>query len=90
MQITFSPQVREGTLALEVAGSVLTVNGVAVDLARYDAGTAPNDWIVGQPVQTEDGTWQVTVLLPIGAGATAAARFPEAVTVEAGTVPVPV
>ena len=89
MQITFSPQVREGALALEVSGSVLTVNGVAVDLASYDAA-APNDWIVGQPVQTEDGTWQVTVLLPIGAGASEAARFPEAVTVEAGTVPVPV
>ena len=88
MQIAFSPQVREGALALEVSGSVLTVNGVAVDLARYDVA-APNDWIVGQPVQTEDGTWQVTVLLPIGAGASEAARFPEAVTVKAGAVPVP-
>lgn len=90
MQITFSPQVRSEILALDVAGSVLTLNGVAVDLALYDAGAAPNDGIVGQPVQTEDGTWQVTVLLPIGAGASEAARFPEAVTVEAGAVPVPV
>ncbi|WP_442772679.1 hypothetical protein [Paenirhodobacter enshiensis] len=88
MQIAFSPQVREGALALEVSGSVLTVNGTAVDLASYDAGAAPNDWIVGQPMAVGD-EWQVTVLLPIGAGASAAARFPEAVSVEAGAVPVP-
>lgn len=87
MQITFSPQVREGALALEVSGSVLTVNGTAVDLARYDAA-APNDWIVGQPVAV-GGEWQVTVLLPIWGGASESARFPEAVTVEAGAVPVP-
>lgn len=88
MQITFSPQVREGALALDVAGSVLTVNGTAVDLTRYDAGAAPNDWIVGQPVAV-GGEWQVTVLLPIWAGASEAARFPKAVSVEAGAVPVP-
>lgn len=89
MQIAFSPQVRAGALALSVSGSVLTVNGTSVDLTSYDAGADPNDWIVGQPVQI-GGIWQVTVLLPIRAGASEAARFPEAVSVEDGAVPVPV
>lgn len=80
MQITFSPQLRFDTLTLSVSGSVLTVNGEPFDLSVYDAETNPCEWIVGQPVQ-DAGVWNVTLILPHGADAPEATRFPQPITV---------
>jgi len=90
MQITLTPQLRWQALVLERVGSVLTCNGVATDLAAYTATPeAPHDWIVGQPEQVA-GVWQVTLILPHGADAGEATRFPDPITVTAdGPVSLP-
>ena len=90
MQITLTPQFRPEPLVLSVAGSVLTCNGTPTDLAAYTATSeAPHDWIVGQPEQVS-GAWHVTIVLPHGAEAPEATRFPAPITVTAdGPVTLP-
>lgn len=76
MHITLSPVRMDATLTVSRAGSVLTLNGDPVDLDTYTADPeAPHPWIVGQPVLTE-GLWHVTLILPHGADASEAVRFP--------------
>lgn len=76
MHIALSPIRMDQPLTVARAGSVLTLNGEATDLAAYTADPeAPHPWIVGQPV-LEAGTWHVTLLLPHGADAPDEVRFP--------------
>lgn len=88
--ITLSPMRRDDTLTVSVSGDVLVLNGEALDLGTYTADPdAPHDWIVGQPVQ-DAGVWNVTLILPHGADAPEATRFPEPITVTAdGPVQMP-
>ena len=88
--ITLSPMRRDDVLTVSVAGDVLVLNGEALDLGTYTADPdAPHDWIVGQPVQ-DAGVWNVTLILPHGADAPEATRFPEPITVTAdGPVQLP-
>lgn len=65
MKITLSPQRRDDALTVYRTGDVLTINGEAIDLATYDAQTAPCAWIVGEPLKGPEG-WSVTLLLPHG------------------------
>lgn len=90
MKITLTPQLRQQALVLERVGSVLTCNGTPTDLAAYTATPeAPHDWIVGQPEQV-NGAWHVTIVLPHGAEAPEATRFPAPITVTAdGPVTLP-
>ena len=81
MQISFSPQRRDGVLTLSKAGDVLTINGDVVDLSAIPEGAdlaaaaIDNEWIVGT-VRRVDGDIHVMVLLPLGADASENARFP--------------
>lgn len=81
MQISFSPQRRDGALTLSKAGDVLTINGDVVDLsaipdgADLPADAIDNEWIVGT-VRRVDGDLHVTLLLPLGADVSQSARFP--------------
>ncbi|MPL74072.1 hypothetical protein SDC9_19881 [bioreactor metagenome] len=88
--ITLSPMRRDDTLVVSVAGDVLVLNGVALDLGTYTADPeAPHDWIFGQPDQN-GGVWHVTLVLPHGADASEQTRLPPPITVTAdGPVPLP-
>lgn len=88
--ITLSPMRRDDVLTVSVSGDVLVLNGVSLDLGTYTADPeVPHDWIVGQPVQ-DAGVWHVTLILPHGADAPEATRFPEPITVTAdGPVTLP-
>lgn len=88
--ITLSPMRRDDTLMVSVSGDVLVLNGEAIDLATYTADPeATHDWIIGQPVQ-DDGVWHVALILPHGADAPEATRFPDPITVSAdGPVTLP-
>ena len=65
MKITLSPIRFDSELSLARAVSALIINGEVVDLAGYDAETAPHPSIIGQP-ELVDGEWHVTVLMPYG------------------------
>lgn len=95
MQITFSPVRLDETLALSVAGDVLTANGSTLDLgAVKDGDTLPaaavdSPWING-PVTRSGGVLSVTIRLPHGIDDDAPARWPDPMTVEAdGSVSLP-
>jgi len=82
MKIALSPQRRDDTLTVIKQGDTLTINGTAYDFSQLpDGGTLPKDavdceWIVSD-VNRVDGELELTLLLPHGAGASEAARFPE-------------
>ncbi|WP_177340763.1 hypothetical protein [Comamonas thiooxydans] len=84
--IQLSPQRRDDGLQIFAASDVLTLNGVALDFSLLpDGATLPRkaiacDWIAGD-VQRIDGVLQVSLLLPIAADASNAARFPQPITV---------
>ncbi|MBK9073339.1 MAG: hypothetical protein IPL79_20415 [Myxococcales bacterium] len=71
MQITFIPQSRFDTLALSVAGDVLTVNGAALDLSPLPEGAVlpadavACDWIMGD-ITRVGGVLHLAMLLPYG------------------------
>lgn len=95
MKLELSPQRRDDTLQVSVAGDVLTINGTAYDLARLPEGaTLPRsaidcEWIAGD-VERVGGVLHVPLLLPIPADADDAARFPQPITVLAdGPVALP-
>ena len=81
MIITLSPVRMDAALVLERAGVVLTVNGTALDFAPLGEGdTLPRDatgcpWIVSD-VTRQGGRIRLTLILPHGAAASEAARFP--------------
>lgn len=86
MKINLSPQVRNGTLSVSKSGDALTINGVVYDFTPLTEGsTLPAaavdcEYIVGE-VKREDGDIELTLLLPITATASEAARFPQPITV---------
>ena len=85
MTINLSPQRRDDTLTVAKAGDVLTINGTEFDFSQVpDGGLLPRDavnceWIVSD-VERVDGELVLTLLLPHGANASEAARFPEPLT----------
>lgn len=86
MHITFSPQRRDDLLSLEKQGDILVVNGDSFDFSGIpDGGTLPADavaceFIVGD-VSRINGELYLTILLPHGANAPEAVRFPEPIQV---------
>jgi len=82
MKINLSPQRRDDQLTLEKAGDTLTFNGTEYDFSQLpDGGTLPADavdceFVIGT-VERIDGELELTLLLPHGANASEAARFPQ-------------
>lgn len=95
MKITFTPQGRPEALTLSVTGDVLTINGEAFDFSAVsDGDILPADAIstpfIAQDVTRVAGELQITLILPHGADASEAARFPAPVTATNGQIEVPV
>ena len=94
MHISFSPQRRDDLLEISVSGDVLTVNGEAFDFGFVGEGDVlPRDaisseWFAG-PVTRTAGEISLTVILPIQHKASAAARYPQPVSVSSGSVSLP-
>ena len=82
MKINLSPQRRDDTLTVLRQDDVLTINGTEYDFTDLsDGGTLPADavdceFVIGS-VDRVDGELELTLLLPHGANASEAARFPE-------------
>ena len=82
MKIKLSPQRRDDTLTVVKQGDTLTINGTAYDFSQLSEGaTLPRDacdceWLASD-VKRIDGELVLTILLPHGANASEAARFPE-------------
>lgn len=95
----FFPVADAPAVTYEVAGDVLTVNGTAYDfgplldgeaiLAADIAGSA--DWLRSTEVTRWDGALRLCVVMPYDSAASLPrhVRHPDAVTVEAGRVPLP-
>jgi hypothetical protein len=83
MKITLSPQRSDKLLAVSKQGDSLTINGVAIDLSVIpDGATLPDaeeatgcEFLTGD-IERVDGDLQLTLILPHGADASEAARFP--------------
>ena len=82
MNITLSPQRRDDTLTVTKQGDTLTINGTAYDFSVVpDGATLPKDatdcaWLASD-VERIDSVLHLTLLLPHGANASQAARFPQ-------------
>ena len=82
MKINLSPQRRDDTLSISRHGDVLTINGAEYDFTDLpDGGTLPaeavdSEYIIDS-VDRVNGELELTLLLPHGADASEAARFPE-------------
>jgi hypothetical protein len=82
MQIKLSPQRRDDTLTVTKQGDTLTINGTAYDFSVVpDGATLPKEatdcaWLASD-VERIDGVLHLTLLLPHGANASEAARFPQ-------------
>jgi len=82
MNINLSPQRRDDTLTITKNGDVLTINGTDYDFTQLpDGGTLPAEavdceFVIGS-VDRVNGELELTLLLPHGADASEAARFPE-------------
>ena len=88
MHITFHPIRHDETLRIARRGDSLIVNDQEIALQGYQAGTCL--WILGSP-ELIDGTWHLALLLPHGARAPEATRFPQpVVAADDGPIPVPV
>ncbi|MBV6634428.1 MAG: hypothetical protein KI788_00805 [Mameliella sp.] len=91
LTIVFAPVRREGELVLERQGNSLIANGTAYDLAVLAAEESDSPgagWV--QSVRLTDEGLEATVLLPHGAEAPEAVRFPAPVVVEVdGVIAVP-
>ena len=82
MTINLSPQRRDDTLTVIKLGDVLTINGIEFDFTQVpDGGLLPREavdcpWLASN-VERVDGELVLTLLLPHGANASEARRFPE-------------
>ena len=82
MKIILSPQRRNDTLTITKQGDTLTINGTAYDFSVIpDGATLPKEatdcaWLASD-VERIDGVLHLTLLLPHGANASHAARFPQ-------------
>ena len=95
MKINLSPQRRDDALAVTKQGDALTINGTTYDFSVIpDGATLPKDatnceWLASD-VERIDGTLCLTLLLPNGADASEAARFPQPIINPAdGTLELP-
>jgi len=85
MRISLSPQHRGDRLTLTREGDILTVNGDAFDFSPLpEGGVLPAaatgcDWIVGDVTRT-GGVIHLTLILPHGANAPEATRYPAPLT----------
>lgn len=89
MQISFSPIRADGALSVSVAGDVLTVNGLRLDLgALQEGGHLPAAAIpsaaFASDVTRQGGALQVVLFLPHGEDAPAEVRFPAEVDLAQG------
>lgn len=81
MHITFHPQRRNDTLAVSKHGDTLNINGdtfdfsVIPDGATLPAAAVACEYITGD-TERINGVLHLTLLLPHGADASEAARFP--------------
>jgi len=82
MKIKLSPQRRDDTLTVTKQGDILTINGTAYDFsvvpngATLPMGATDCEWLASD-VERIDGVLHLTLLLPHGANASQAARFPQ-------------
>jgi hypothetical protein len=96
MILTFQPVRMDEALTASVAGDVLTLNGVALDFGPLPAGaTLPraaiaSPWIAGDVTCDGAGVLTVPLILPHGANAPEATRFPAPITAGNGPVALPV
>lgn len=85
MKINLSPQVRTDALVVSKSGDALTINDVVYDFSQLTEGsTLPaeaidSEYFVGD-VRRENGDIELTLLLPITADASEAAKYPEPIT----------
>lgn len=95
MQINLSPVRLDETLAVSVAGDVITANGQAYDFSQLpDGATLPAEAIDSQhfagPVERINGDLHLTLRLPHGANPPQHVAFPEPIHVtEDGPVALP-
>lgn len=81
MKITFVPIRSDKVLTLHRQGDILTINGESFDFAPLpDGATLPREavdcpWLSG-PVERQQGALHLSILLPHGAAAPVAVRFP--------------
>jgi len=82
MKLILFPQRRDETLTITKQGDVLTINGAEYDFSQLsDGGALPADavnseFVIGS-VERVNGELELTLLLPHGANASEAARFPQ-------------
>ena len=84
MNIKLSPQRRDDSLTLHRNGDILTINSVEYDFSQLEEGDLlPRDAIenpfIISDVERVEGSITLTLLLPHGANASEAARFPQPV-----------
>lgn len=86
MRINLSPQRRDDTLTVVVAGDTIMLNGELLDFSQLPEGaTLPssavsNQWLFGN-IHRVDGVIELTLILPLAAEASEAACFPEPLNV---------
>lgn len=95
MKINLSPQRRDDALVVSRTGDILTLNGENFDFSELGEGEVlPRDavatsWLVSD-ITRVGGQIELSLILPLGANASEAARFPEAlVLTEDGNVELP-
>lgn len=94
-KINLSPQVREDVLALSKQGETLVINGTEFDFSQLPEGaTLPREAIDCEYIVSDvgrlNGDIELTLLLPITADASDAAKFPAPILVsEDGPVVLP-
>lgn len=95
MQIVFTPQRSDEALTIEKSGDVLIINGQPFDFSPLADGevlpaeAVGSPWVLGDVTQL-NGELQLMLLLPLGAEASTAARFPQPLSVQAdGPVELP-
>lgn len=81
MNITLSPQLSSSSLSVAKSGEILTINGEEFDFGPLPEGASLPPAAVACGFITGDvrrvgGVLHLTLLLPHGAGASEAARFP--------------
>ena len=85
MKINLSPQVRTDALVVSKSGDALTIKGITYDFTPLTEGsTLPAEaveceYIVGE-VKRVEGEIELTLLLPIRADASEAAKYPDSIT----------
>jgi hypothetical protein len=103
MKILFSPQSRFDALTLSREGDTLRVNDVTLDFSTLTEGDVlpvldpdtgetlhgtGSDWVLD--VRRHEGRIEIKVLLPVGAEAPEAVRFPQPLVMDGdGPVPMP-